>query len=341
MEISIKLTVILVVSAILTSAQGISILEAKNLKAQKKVLGFLTFGDSSVDSGNNDFLLTPFKSNFAPYGINYFNHTPNGRFCDGRLAADFVVEYFDFGNHVPAYLDPDLKAKYITHEKYVATFASAGSGYDPLTALYGLVNPLSAQLELFKQYKQTMIGRLGSKKAQNTMDKVICLISAGTNDLTLSYIGNPFSIRRLQYTQDGYEDYLVTLMRQYIEEMHQQGCKRIAVAGVPPIGCMPFVRLMTFTAGNSCSDTYNEAAMSMNSKIQAELKSFRLARGFNETEKGCCGTGYIEIGTSCRGLPTCSNPKEYVFWDSVHPTQALYKIMSKSLLRSFPADFFL
>lgn len=48
------------------------------------------FGDSTMDPGNNDYLDTVFRSNFPPYGKDFFNHTPTGRFSNGRLTTDFL-----------------------------------------------------------------------------------------------------------------------------------------------------------------------------------------------------------------------------------------------------------
>lgn len=46
------------------------------------------FGDSVVDSGNNNHLPTQAKSNFLPYGVD-FNGKPTGRFTNGRTIADY------------------------------------------------------------------------------------------------------------------------------------------------------------------------------------------------------------------------------------------------------------
>lgn len=56
------------------------------------------FGDSTVDSGNNNYIVTPFKANFPPYGIDFVNHVPTGRFTNGRLVTDFVgnEHFFSF-----------------------------------------------------------------------------------------------------------------------------------------------------------------------------------------------------------------------------------------------------
>lgn len=48
------------------------------------------FGDSVVDVGNNNNLLTVVKANFPPYGRDFVTHTPTGRFCNGKLATDFT-----------------------------------------------------------------------------------------------------------------------------------------------------------------------------------------------------------------------------------------------------------
>lgn len=50
------------------------------------------FGDSLVDSGNNNFLPTLAKANYAPYGMN-FEKGPTGRFTNGRTVADFIGIY--------------------------------------------------------------------------------------------------------------------------------------------------------------------------------------------------------------------------------------------------------
>lgn len=56
----------------------------------KKVSGFYVFGDSTVDPGNNNYINTPFRSNFPPYGRDFTNHVPTGRFSNGKLSTDFI-----------------------------------------------------------------------------------------------------------------------------------------------------------------------------------------------------------------------------------------------------------
>lgn len=122
------------------------------------------FGDSVVDVGNNNNLLTVVKANFPPYGRDFVTHTPTGRFCNGKLATDFTgifpssssfiflfnpvfilsnqyvfvyiytAEFLGFSSYPPAYLSQDATGnKLLTG----ANFASAASGfYDGTAQLY-------------------------------------------------------------------------------------------------------------------------------------------------------------------------------------------------------------
>lgn len=50
---------------------------------------YFIFGDSLVDSGNNNQLVTAAKANYLPYGID-FPAGVTGRFTNGRTIADII-----------------------------------------------------------------------------------------------------------------------------------------------------------------------------------------------------------------------------------------------------------
>jgi hypothetical protein len=57
--------------------------------------------------------------------------------------------------------------------------------------------------------------------------------------------------------------------------------------------------------------------------------------GFTQTGLGCCGTGMMEMGALCTSLlPQCKSPEQYMFFDSVHPTQATYKAMADQIIKA-------
>lgn len=104
--------------------------------ASAKVPALFVFGDSTVDTGNNNFISTVLKSDFSPYGRDLHvagghGQQPTGRFSNGRLAVDFISEAFGLPPLVPAYLDPNVDMNSLSTG---ACFASAGSGYDNATS---------------------------------------------------------------------------------------------------------------------------------------------------------------------------------------------------------------
>ncbi|TYI05223.1 hypothetical protein ES332_A10G073500v1 [Gossypium tomentosum] len=91
------------------------------------VPAMLTFGDSVVDVGNNDYLPTIFRANYPPYGRDFANQKPSGRFCNGKLAINITAKTLGFTTYPPAYLSPEASGSNLL---IGANFASAGSGYD-------------------------------------------------------------------------------------------------------------------------------------------------------------------------------------------------------------------
>jgi hypothetical protein len=99
--------------------------------AVAKVPALFVFGDSTVDTGNNNFISTVVRSDFAPYGRDLASGQATGRFSNGRLAIDFISEAFGLPPLVPPYLDPDNGMSRVATG---ACFASAGAGYDNATS---------------------------------------------------------------------------------------------------------------------------------------------------------------------------------------------------------------
>lgn len=95
------------------------------------VPAIIVFGDSTVDSGNNNHISTILRSDFKPYGRDFYGGKSTGRFSNGRIATDFISEAFGLKPTVPAYMDPKYN---ITDFATGVCFASAGSGYDNATS---------------------------------------------------------------------------------------------------------------------------------------------------------------------------------------------------------------
>jgi hypothetical protein len=101
-------------------------------RAAPRVPAVIVFGDSTVDTGNNNQIPTPLRADFPPYGRDMpGGPRATGRFGNGRLPPDLISEALGLPPLVPAYLDP---AYGIDDFARGVCFASAGTGIDNATA---------------------------------------------------------------------------------------------------------------------------------------------------------------------------------------------------------------
>nr|XP_010913402.1 GDSL esterase/lipase At4g26790 [Elaeis guineensis] len=232
-----------------------------------EVPAIIVFGDSTVDSGNNNQIPTLLKSNFRPYGRDFMGGKPTGRFSNGRLATDFYSEFYGLGPFVPAYLDPQYGIEDFATR---VCFASAGSGLDIATSNVLSVIPLWMQVQYYKEYQTRLKSYLGEEKAKHTLREAAYVISIGTNDLIENYFAYT-SDRYRQFTIGEYVDFLTGLARDFITELYTLGARKIGFTGLGPIGCVPLERSMNFMAGGSCVKEYNKVARDFNAKLQAMI----------------------------------------------------------------------
>ena len=154
---------------------------------QPLIPAILVFGDSTVDTGNNNYytsILSPNRANHRPYGRDFPTHEPTGRFSNGKLVPDFLAHTLDLKDAVPPFLDPGLVD---TDLLTGVSFASGGSGYDDLTTVTTGAMPMSKQVDNFRTYKERISKIIGETEAKDLIEKALVIIFAGTNDFTLNY----------------------------------------------------------------------------------------------------------------------------------------------------------
>ncbi|CAA0816654.1 GDSL esterase/lipase EXL3 [Striga hermonthica] len=321
--------------------------------------GVFAFGDSIVDQGNNNAISTLVKCNFLPYGKDFEGGVATGRFGNGKTPPDFIAKELGIKELIPAYLDPKLKPQDLSTG---VSFASGGSGYDPQTSQLASVTPISTQLNQFKEYITKLKAVVGEEKAKYILSNSIYLVVAGSDDVANTYF--TIGTRRVQYDVSSYADFLVSSASSFIQDIYKLGARRIAVFGVPPVGCLPAQRTLAGGSIRFCAELYNQAAQIVNAKLSTALDSLTGALpqssvvyidiynplldlimypqkyGFEVSEKGCCGTGDIEAVILCNKYSgTCADASKYVFWDSYHPTERAYKVLLDQIIQKYINKF--
>lgn len=94
-----SLTVVsLLVASVATIVSG-----GGGAQAQPIVPAVISFGDSTIDVGNNNYLPgAAFKADYAPYGQGFVRHQPTGRFSDGKIVTDITGYLLPQAKHMHA-----------------------------------------------------------------------------------------------------------------------------------------------------------------------------------------------------------------------------------------------
>ncbi|WVZ58021.1 hypothetical protein U9M48_008335 [Paspalum notatum var. saurae] len=308
-----------------------------------KIPALLAFGDSIVDTGNNNYLSTMAKANFPPYGREYPSHKATGRFSDGKITVDFLASALGLKETLPPYLNKNLTMEDL---KSGVSFASAASGYNNATCQTSSTMTIERQLQLFAEYKA---------KVGAIPDRALFLVCSGSNDIV-----QHFTLVD-GMTSPEYAEMMARRAISLVEEtLIGEGARQIALTGAPPVGCVPSQRRTAGGVRKQCATDRNQLALMFNRKLSQEVAKLAArhrgvnifyadlysiladvveryqALGFKNGRDSCCGYTGLAVGPLCNaGSHLCPEPSEYVFWDSFHPTERAYKVMIDEFVKRY------
>uniref|UniRef100_A0A7C9E8Y7 Triacylglycerol lipase n=1 Tax=Opuntia streptacantha TaxID=393608 RepID=A0A7C9E8Y7_OPUST len=314
---------------------------------------FYIFGDSLVDSGNNNYLATEARADLPPYGIDFPTHRPTGRFSNGLNIPDLIGERIGTGMILP-YLSPQLTGQRLVEG---ANFASAGIGVLNDTGIqFASIIRIYRQLEFFQEYQRRLAAVVGTEQAQSRVNQAVVLITLGGNDFVNNYF-LPGSIRRLQFTIPNYVRYVLSEYRKVLLRLHELGARRILVTGTGPIGCVPGELASQGSRNGECAAGPTQAANLYNPQLTQMLRELNSqvgsnafiasntgrmlndfvnnprAYGFTTSKLACCGQGpYNGLGLCTTASNLCPNRDVYVFWDAFHPTERANRFIVREMM---------
>ncbi|KAI7727428.1 hypothetical protein M8C21_020433, partial [Ambrosia artemisiifolia] len=271
-----------------------------------------------------------------PYGRTFFHH-PTNRYSDGRLVIDFVAESLNL-----PYLPPYLNRKANTSAG--VNYAVAGStairhAFFVKNNLTFAITPQSLQTQL-SWFNKTMEGL---KCKSVILTPVEC--EAVFRD-ALVWVG-----------EIGANDYAYTLGS---TALLNKGAKYMVVQGLPATGCLTLAMYLSSDSDRDdmgCVATVNNQSYIHNTDLQTNIQNLRRKYpnavlvyadywsayrsviqnapklGFHELYKVCCGSSggpyNFDLSAACgsKASSSCRNPSQYVNWDGVHLTEAMYKAL--------------
>ncbi|KAG5411668.1 hypothetical protein IGI04_007987, partial [Brassica rapa subsp. trilocularis] len=208
----------------------ITIISKKSLKGEAVLFGgnfpaLYVIGDSLVDPGNNNHLLTLVRANFKPYGSNFEGGKATGRFSDGKTIADYIAIYYGLPL-APAYMGLSKKEK---------KQSLNGCGIFPDTGKqFGRCLSMNVQIDLLNK---TIEKNLKKKfKTQSELSRhlggSLFRTAIGVNDYAFTYKKNATDAN--EFASKLLNEFLI-----HLERLYNLGAQNFFVNNIKPLGCYP------------------------------------------------------------------------------------------------------
>ncbi|KAJ0626016.1 putative triacylglycerol lipase [Helianthus annuus] len=295
---------------------------------------YFIFGDSLLDNGNNNRLLTEAKVNFPPYGID-FPDGPTGRFSNGRNTADVIAQLLGFDKFIPPFATAK-GGEIVTGVNY----ASGAAGIRAETGQH-----LGGRISLDKQIKNHwitilrlafLIGKGSLVETKKYLNKCIYTVGMGNNDYINNYFLPKYYKTSSVYTPEQYAQALIEQYSRQLQDLYKSGARMFGIFAAGYSGCTPGI--MNEFGMNSCVDEVNSAVMLFNSHLNTTINdlnnklvdakfilldgSFEYPNDLNVTDTPCCAVSSTSGKGQCApNQVPCSNRQNYYFWDAFHPTE--------------------
>ncbi|KAL0377815.1 UNVERIFIED_CONTAM: GDSL esterase/lipase [Sesamum radiatum] len=301
------------------------------------------FGDSNSDTGG---LVAGLGEALDPPNGQIYFQKPSGRFCDGRLIIDFLMDAMDLP-FLNTYLDSIAAPSF----RRGCNFAAAGSTILPATA--SSVSPFSfgIQVAQFFRFKA----------------KVEDILAKSQNDLAGAFYSK---------TLDQILASIPTILLEFEHELIRQGARNFWIHNTGPLGCLP-QNIAKFGTDPSklelgCVSSHNQASRLLNLQLRALCKKLQgqypdanvthvdiftiksnlianysryaidglLVYGgppLNYDSRITCGQTKVLNGSSVTAKG-CNDSTEYVNWDGIHYTEAANQYVASQVLTGKYSD---
>ncbi|KAH0728417.1 hypothetical protein KY290_002563 [Solanum tuberosum] len=332
------------------------------------------FGDSNSDTGG---LVAGVGDRLEPpNGQTYFKN-PSGRFCDGRLIIDFLMDAMDLP-FLNSYLDSVAAPSF----RKGANFAAAGSTILPATA--SSVSPFSfgIQVAQFSRFKNR-VSEIQAKTrkydkyvpAQDFFQKGLYMFDIGQNDLAGGFYSKTLDqiLASIPTILSGFED--------GVKRLYDLGARNFWVHNTGPLGCLgqniaKFGTDVSKLDELGCVSSHNQAAKLLNLQLYAlckklqgqysdanithvdifSIKSNLIANysrnGFEQPLMACCGYGGPPLNYDSRiacgqtkvldgnnvTAKACNDSSEYINWDGIHYTETANQFVASQILTGKYSD---
>ncbi|KAF3485718.1 hypothetical protein F2Q69_00057027 [Brassica cretica] len=274
---------------------------------------YFIFGDSLVDSGNNNQLQSLARADYFPYAmiLNVARGEPmapcyfifgdslvdsgNNNQLQSLARADYFPYGIDFqfgptGRFCNGKTTVDVITELLGFDDYITPYSQA-SGEDILRGVNYASAAAGVREETGRQLgaRITFAGQVANhvntvsqvvnilgdeNEAANYLSKCIYSIGLGSNDYLNNYFMPLYYSTGNQYSPDSFANDLINRYTEQLRILYNNGARKFALIGIGAIGCSPNELAQNSRDGRTCDERINSANRIFNSKLVSLVDHF-------------------------------------------------------------------
>ncbi|KAI8016523.1 GDSL esterase/lipase, partial [Camellia lanceoleosa] len=232
----------------------------------------------------------------------------------------------------------------------------------------GQVISLNQQIKNFEGVTLPDLERQLGCKSSESLPSYLIVVGTGGNDYTFNYFMRESSINNNNNSSisnnvslEAFTANLITTLSAQLKRLYELGGRKFVLMSLNPIGCSPMVNAR-LPMRKGCAQKLNLAAHLFNTHLKSlvdlikphmpgsnlvYVNSYKVIRdiiknptskGFSDASNPSCEVASISEGGSgvlCkRGGTTCANRTIHVFFDGLHPTEAVNDLIARNAYAS-------
>ncbi|MCO5564812.1 hypothetical protein L7F22_018480 [Adiantum nelumboides] len=354
--IVVQLVLVLLIPCLSIAVQGAAGQHPTGAKACTAAASFspiLAFGDSTTDTGNAIVSSTASiytEATKLPYGSTFFNK-PTGRFSDGRLMVDDLMAALNLPllpPHLQSAASKELTgaARADEHNENYAVAGATALDVATLQEVAGVSSTTPDSLNVQFRWFQADTAHL------NLSNAFVYLGEIGGNDYNYALAATRSPSHAASLVQP-----VIAEISAFFTALVAVNVKRIVVQGQFPMGCLP-IYLTTLqsmphdahgciAAVTALSDQHNQLlkqaiASASSNHPDAQIVFFDTSAAYLHILDNAASYHFTNVHDACfpGGLGlipgssgnACDNPQNYISWDGIHMTDAMYAAMMNLFL---------